>query len=312
VRAACIAAAAAVAWGCADHPTAGGADAVLAKADDTGSSAQRPPVSPAKFACLVSDREPDGGGYRYLVVPLHFGQGQLGDGGTAVLRYRGYGRGATLEVAANCIIPNSERAATAVSRRLGRRTAEPAEDGLQLQGCAVSDSGCMIEGLDVKACQYGGTYPDCREPLDSEIPECYDGGGCGGGPVIYTGGGPTVCEECLPPEEEQPGPNCPSLLGGKVITMGIVIAGRMHTFKFSGLMSRLEVFDSSPTWYAINPTTSEDSWWMATRGKILVSCWGVYLPTPSGTKLWVGTASGVAGSAGNDISVVMGPGHPSF
>lgn len=89
--------------------------------------------------------------------------------------------------------------------------------------------------------------------------------------------------------------------------MGITIAGQLHTFKFSGTMERIG-FAANPAWYRINPTTSEDAWWIAESGKIKVSCTGAYSPTLFGRRLWIGTVSGVA----HEVHTVMAPGHPSF
>lgn len=302
----------ATSWGCGEQLAAPDIDTGVT-ANFEATSARAGAERLQRFACFVSARETEGTGYRYLLVPLHFGSGRIGDGTTSVLRLRGYGGQGSLEVAANCVIPNTPRTAAQVVRQLAPR-GEFAMTGTTIQGCVVDETGenpCILEGIVANGCQYGGIFPDCREPFENDIPECYDGGGCGGGPVVSSGGGSSPCEECLPPDE-QPGPNCPSILSGKVITMGIVVTARLHTFKFSGPMRRLEVFDSSPTWYAINPTTSEDAWWVASRGKILVSCWGVYVPLTNGTKLWIGTAWGVPGSTGHDVSLVMGPGHPNF
>jgi hypothetical protein len=108
--------------------------------------------------------------------------------------------------------------------------------------------------------------------------------------------------------EDEASTACPSILSGKIITAGIVVAGTLHTFKFEGPMTRSGL-PNSPAKYAIKPTVSEHSWWIAESGWISVNCLGVFIPIGGGERIWVGQAS-YAGT--NDVHMVMGPGNPSF
>lgn len=61
----------------------------------------------------------------------------------------------------------------------------------------------------------------------------------------------------------------------------------------------------SPAWYTIvRPTTSEDAWWIAESGKILVYCQGRWVART----VWVGLLHVVD----DDLHFVQGPGHPDF
>lgn len=163
---------------------------------------------PTSYACFLSVREPRGATYRFFLVPLHFAPGLEGGGGTTRYRYRGYQGGGELAVVANCIIPRSPRAAAQLTRRLRNGTepqgVEGGDGGAVIQSCVVTELGCLLPPLIVNSCQYGGFYPDCREPLDSDIPPCMDGGGCGGSEPVagVGGGGGTPCLDCFPPEDD--------------------------------------------------------------------------------------------------------------
>lgn len=111
------------------------------------------------------------------------------------------------------------------------------------------------------------------------------------------------CEECNPPEEED-ADICPQPLSGRTLEYGVTIAGRMHTFQFSGTMRR-DSGGRSPAWYTISgPTASKDNWWYAESGKILVVCYGRWIART----LWIGQLYVVD----DDLHFVMGPGHPDF
>ncbi len=108
------------------------------------------------------------------------------------------------------------------------------------------------------------------------------------------------------PEEDE-STNCPTVLSGKVITAGILVAGTLHTFKFDGPMTRISS-PRSPAKYEIgHPTVSEDTRWIAEAGWIAVNCVGVYSPNAFGYRVWIGTAS-YAGES--DLHMVLGPNHP--
>jgi hypothetical protein len=110
--------------------------------------------------------------------------------------------------------------------------------------------------------------------------------------------------------EESCGPlsrRCPKILG-KVVTAGITVAGRLHTFKFEGPFTRIGL-RSVPGTYPIKPTVSEDGWWIVESGTITVDCWGFYIPIPGrNANLFIGQASYRTG----DLHMVMGPSHPDF
>jgi len=113
----------------------------------------------------------------------------------------------------------------------------------------------------------------------------------------------------MPPEcTDKASRACPAVMLGKVITAGIGVAGILHTFKFEGPLTRSGL-PNSPARYAVQPTSSEDTWWIAESGWIAVNCYGVFIPMGAGKRIWVGEAS-YAGQS--DLHMVMGPGHPSF
>lgn len=162
---------------------------------------------PSLHACFLSIREPGGTRYRYFTVDLHLGGPRRA--GAVAYRYRGFDGGEGPAVVANCMIPADARAAERLTRwlRNGDAPEEVAEQQAALLGC-VTEGECALPGLVINACQYGGTYPNCREPFASEIPPCMDGGGCGGweGGGGYGGGGSggDPCLECFPPPPPDP------------------------------------------------------------------------------------------------------------
>src|SRR5262249_24983725 len=106
-------------------------------------------------------------------------------------------------------------------------------------------------------------------------------------PELLSDGSP-VPPEC---EDKQFG-GCPKLLGGKAITAGIPVSGRLHTFVFDSVMTRIGISRDNPARYNIaRPATSTDGWWIADEGWILVRCLGVFIPVGEHEDRWVGTAS---------------------
>lgn len=258
---------------------------------------------------------------------LFFPRGELDQGGRTV-RYvlRQHTTDGALHYAAFCDVPYTEQALRRVDRYFGVQKAGGAEQfvargEIKTPSCVIGGV-CVLEPLHVEAPPKENEEKELC-PVDafgndlcSPNTEGGGGGGPGGdGPVSscetqgYTESG--SCDGDVIPEEEE-AKSCPSLLVGKIVTALIPVAGRNHEFRFEGSVLAPLVRTSgprSPATYVVNPTLSEDGWWMAESGTIKVNCSGGYSPSAFGYRLFIGTAS-YAGQ--NDLHMVLGPGHPSF
>jgi len=126
----------------------------------------------------------------------------------------------------------------------------------QVGGPAFTGTTLTLNPLDVTACQYGGEYPNCKPatatrgdagvaPTPSSDPAAPSSGGAGTAPSpdsSYSAPSDTT--------NDFSSRNCPQLLGGKVITAGVTVAGILHTFKFDGQMTRVSG-PVSPATYSI-------------------------------------------------------------
>lgn len=205
----------------------------------------------------------------------------------------------------------------------------------QVQGC-VLEGLCILEPVTPAPCDpWPSLYwcePDCMtsvlQPLDQGVQSCPGGGGegapGGGGtpppppgdpgalcPTADTGACQTepVCEVDCPAdgEQEEESDICPQPVRGKTATALVNVAGRNHEFKFTGTLNRVNrLVGRSPVWYEIpGPKASNDNWWIAESGNILLVCWGRWT---LGNSLWVGTVY----VQDTDLHLVMSAGHPDF
>lgn len=187
-------------WGCGEQIT-GIERPSDARVPEASAAKRRPERPTSTYACFLSIRDPKTGSFVSYHLPLRFPEGLAKQGGAARYRYRGFQQDGEYAVLANCLIPQGSRSADWLTRQLlGRAVPRGGTDGgISLQACP--EGNVCLEPIDVKACQYRGTWPNCKPPLAGDIPPCYDGGGCGGGDPIPTGGTGPICEECFPPEE---------------------------------------------------------------------------------------------------------------
>lgn len=164
----------------------------------------RAPLPEQGYACVLGVRDGATGTYRYHRLSLAFPAGLAREGGTARYRYRGLDGGAGYAFFANCTIPRDARAADWLTREFRGGPVPPGSesDGASLLACR--DGEICLAPIEATVCQYRGTYPNCKPPLAGEVPPCYDGGGCGGGDPISTGGGGPICEDCYPEDEDPP------------------------------------------------------------------------------------------------------------
>lgn len=164
----------------------------------------RAPQPAQGYACVLGLRDGATGTYRYHRLTLAFPAGLAREGGTARYRYRGLDGGAGYAFFANCTIPRDARAADWLTREFRGGPVPPGSesDGASLLACR--DGEICLAPIEATVCQYRGTYPNCKPPLAGDVPPCYDGGGCGGGDPISTGGSGPICEDCYPEDEDPP------------------------------------------------------------------------------------------------------------
>lgn len=183
-------------WSCGDPATTVELPAPSAHRQ-IASAGQEPSRASGDYACFLNIYDRQAGTFRYYHLPLTVPHGLARAGGKVKYRYRGYERGTEYAILANCYIPDSPNAAAWLTRQF--RGGPVADEDVALLACP--EGTVCLDELEVKACQWRGTWPNCKPPLSSDIPPCYDGGGCGGGDPIPTGGTGPVCEDCFPDEE---------------------------------------------------------------------------------------------------------------
>jgi hypothetical protein len=210
--------------GCGEQIT-GVEEPAAAPSHEVAAARNTPSHGSTSYACFLSIRDRATGGYRYYHLPLTFPEGMARRGGSTSYRYRGYEQGTEYAMLANCHIPESPRAADWLTRQLlggtvPRTRPSPSADG-EASLLACSENVVCLDGIDAHVCQWRGTYPNCKPPLAGDVPPCYDGGGCGGGDPISTGGGETACEDCFPPDEEPPCVTTDSILNAAAVQNGL-------------------------------------------------------------------------------------------
>ena len=224
---------------CGDLPT--GSVPSTARTQHGVAGDRDPGTVPA--VCTVSERSATGPyAYQYSKLTLNLPRAAAAsDSRTSVFRYRGHGSGGEIVLAANCVIPSTEKAAEAV-HRMFRSVGSPVRDAWEDDShLAGGDLG--LGGLTVNACQYGGEWPNCEEQklpkiTVKETAFCYDGV-CDSG-VQPLGGGSSA----TPPDPDpEPEPE-PCNTGDPVLDSPAVLEGMDSLMKASNpdavLFSRAE------------------------------------------------------------------------
>jgi hypothetical protein len=168
--------------------------------------------------------------YRYGRIQLTFPKEALApDGRTISYRYRGYANGAELDRLANCVIPRSAMAVEMMDKRFGVHGKAGLRRGGASEGDVSITSTNELEPIEVRACQYGGTYPNCNDKPEDPPPDdgycqdfpddpmCAPGDDPGpGGP----GGGDDPCYDCQPDEPVEPCNTSDPLVDSRLVQDG--------------------------------------------------------------------------------------------
>ena len=190
---------------CGDLPTGG---SVPSTARTQREASEFRGAGTVSVVCTVSEKSASGPhAYHYSKLTLNLPRAAAAsDGRTSVFRYRGHGSGGEIVLAANCVIPDTEKAARIV-HRMFRSVGRPMRDA-RVDDSRLAGGDLGLEGLTVNACQYGGEWPNCEEQklpkiTVKETAFCYDGICDSGVQPLGGGGSPTPPE---PDPELEPDP----------------------------------------------------------------------------------------------------------
>jgi hypothetical protein len=176
---------------------------------------------------------------------------------TIIYFVRGYNDRREITAVAACVIPATPAAVEWIGRAFKvtkvQRGFDPAADGVTIMS---GEPAFGLAPLVATACSpgYTGDYPDCKPIGDGETTPSPGGSTAWGSGTTTGGGSGGYDNDPPPPDGEDESRNCPILLSGKVITAGIQIAGKLHTFKFDGPMTRISG-PGSPARYEIISVT---------------------------------------------------------